>query len=333
MEFPPRFFWFQLQNYRYLINRLSSFDIIHGVYPDASTMVTFNREKLKKPFVVSFHAEPLSNARDFLKTPLSSWTLQDFAHQIAEFPMLSYNLRRCSEKADHIIVCSYSALREFQAAYNNLNLERVSVIHNAVNLDEIDGKEVGNNVPLESERESLKIVFAGRLFWVKGLLFLLKAFEMISHDYKNIKLDIFGQGPEETKMKKFVSTAGLSTQVQFCGRVSNQSLIKELKKADIVVAPSLHEAQSMIVIEAMACRKAVVAFAIPSMRELITNGNNGLLAMPFDSNDLSEKIRQVLDNEKLRNELGRNAREHIKEHHNLQKQVVEYLRVYSNFVA
>jgi glycosyltransferase involved in cell wall biosynthesis len=331
MEIPPRFAWFQLQNYRYLTDRLSKFDVIHGVYPDASTIVTFNKTKIKRPFIVTFHAEPLSNVRDFVKTPLSSWTIQDFGHQIVEFPMLSYNLKRCSEKADHITVCSYSALREFQAAYKNLDMNRVTVVHNAVNLKEIDNNSRNVSLP-PTENRPLKIAFAGRLFWVKGLLHLLKALEIVSRDRKNIQLHVFGRGPEESKMKQFVTKTGLSNIVYFRGRIPNKELIGELKSSDIVVTPSMHEAQSMIVIEAMACGKPVIAFNIPSMREMITDGANGLLAKPFEHEDLSEKILQVIDNSKLRDVLGKNAQQYVKEHHNLEKQVSAYIDIYSRYI-
>ena len=68
------------------------------------------------------------------------------------------------------------------------------------------------------------------------------------------------------------------------------SLLMELKKADVVVAPSFHEAQSMFVLEAMACRKPVIAFDIPSMKEIITDDENGLLAKSFDVAELAEKL-------------------------------------------
>lgn len=180
VELPPRSIWFQLQNFQFLLGNLSNFDIIHGVSPDASTLVTFYKRKLKKPYVVSFHAEPLTVARQFLKAPLSSWAPQDFAHQIVEYPLLSYNIRRCAKQADHIIVCSFAALKEFQNANRNLDLERVSVIYNAVDLDEIDGLDISDTY--ESKSENLSILFAGRLFWVKGLAYLLKAFEIVQED-------------------------------------------------------------------------------------------------------------------------------------------------------
>jgi glycosyltransferase involved in cell wall biosynthesis len=328
VELPPRFFWFQLQNWRYLLNNLNHFSVIHGVSPDASTIVTFYKKKLQKPYVVSFHAEPFSNVRDFIRTPVSSWTPQDLAHQVFEYPLLAYNLKRCAKYADHIVVCSFTALNEFRAVYKNLDLKRVSVIYNAVNLEQVDTVTVKKT--FNDNGGVLTILFAGRLYWVKGLSYLLKAFELISKDFKSVRLEIFGTGPEENLFKKTVLNAGLNDQIHFNGRIPNNALIAEIKKADLVVSPSLHEAQSMLVLEAMACMKPVVAFDIPSMKEIITDGNNGVLAKSFSHEDLSEKIRIVLSDRKLRLKLGQNAYNYVLEKHNWNKQVDKYLDIYDN---
>lgn len=329
LNFPPRIFWFQLQNLEYLLNSFRKFDIIHGVSADASILATFYKQRLKKPYVVSFHAEPLSCVRDFFDSPSSSKTPQEFGHQIMEFPLLKHNIQRCINYSDHILVCSYAALRDFEATYKNLDLNRVSVIYNAVNLDEINNVRVVNN---SSKPKKLSIIYASRLFWVKGLHHLLEAFVFLKKDFKNVHLEVYGSGPEENRYKKFVSKAGLGDQVHFHGRIPRNKLIAAIKKADLAVAPSHHEAQSMYVLEAMACGKPVVAFDIPSMKEIITDGVNGVLAKSFMSNDLAEKIRLVLSDSELRVKLGRNALEYVREKHNWDKQIEKYLQVYSNLL-
>jgi glycosyltransferase involved in cell wall biosynthesis len=330
VEFPPRFFWFQVQNFQYLLRALDGFAVIHGVSPDASTIVTFYKRKLKKPFVASFHAEPLSVARGFIKTPFSSWAVPNFANDIMKYPLKVCNIKRCAEHADHVVVCSFTALAEFQAAYKNLDLDRVSVIYNAVDLEEVNS--VGVDCNLGDKGENLSILFAGRLFWVKGLMYLLKAFEIAARDLRNVRLDIFGKGPEENRSKEFVSNARLSGQVIFHGHIPRKRLLDEIKKSDAVVAPGLYEAQSMLVLEAMACGKPIIAFDIPSMREIIADGKNGILAKSGDCRDLSEKIRLVLSDRKLRIRLGQNAYNYVKEKHNWNKQIEKYLEIYAGLV-
>jgi len=325
-EVPPRFFWFQIQNFRFLSKVLKDYTLVHGVSPDASVVFTFYKRKLGKPFIASFHVAPLPTTKRFLNVPISSWTAAEFAHHILEYPLHDFNLRRCIANADRIIACSFDALNEFRAAYKDLNLEKVSVIYNSVNLDEIEDIKIhhGNG----DAQTGSSIIFAGRLFWLKGTSHLLRAFEMLKKDFKDLNLKIFGKGPEENRMKKFVSNAGLKDQVHFCGHVSHRDLLAEIKKSDVVVAPSLHEAQSLFILEAMACRKPLISFDIPPLREIITDGRNGFLAKAFDVKDLSEKIRLVLSDRKLQLRLGQNGYIYVKREHNWETQVEKYLDVY-----
>jgi glycosyltransferase involved in cell wall biosynthesis len=326
LNIPPRFFWFQAQNYRKFPRLFKDCTIIHGVYPDASTFVPINNDSQNKPFVVSFHSEPFSCLKSFVHSPKSTWTPPELAHYLLEYPILEFNIKRCISRANHIFVCSYSALAEFLSINRNLDLNRVSVIYNGVNLKYFEDNPV---TYVEPNNLKLRILFAGRLYWQKGGMFLLKAFEKISKQF-NVVLDIYGKGPEEKKMKDFVLLKKLSDIVIFHGRISNKDLISKMKQADLVVSPSLREAQSMFVLEAMACRKPVITFDIPSSREIIKNGYNGMLAKVFDIDDLYEKMYYVLSDRKLRLKLGENAFKYVEKNHNWDIQIEKYIRVYEN---
>ena len=86
----------------------------------------------------------------------------------------------------------------------------------------------------------------------------------------------------------------------------------------------------MTVLEAMACRKPIITFDIPSMSEIIVDGETGVLAKPFSHSDLAEKIRIVLSDKKLRSKLGQNAYNYVKEKHNWDRQVEKYVEIYEN---
>ena len=80
-------------------------------------------------------------------------------------------------------------------------------------------------------------------------------------------------------------------------------------KADLVVLPSLREAQPISVLEAMACKKPVVVFDLPFAREYIEDMSNGLMANARDSKDLAEKISILLRDHKLRVEMGQSMQD------------------------
>jgi glycosyltransferase involved in cell wall biosynthesis len=124
----------------------------------------------------------------------------------------------------------------------------------------------------------------------------------------------------------------MEDQVRFFGRIQHVALLAEILKSDAVIAPSLNEAQSLLVLEAMACKKPLIAFDIPPMQEIITDGRTGFLAKTFDVKDLSEKIRIVLSDRKLGLKVSQNAQDYIKQKHNWETQVEKYLKVYQNVI-
>lgn len=329
-DFPPRPMWFQLRNFRSLLKLLKDYTVVHGVSPEASTIFAFCKRKLRKPLVVSIHAVPLSTLRTFVNAPISRWTFSGFGIYVLEYPLHDFQIRTCLAKSDHVVSCSFATLNEFRAAYKILRMSKVSVIYNGVNFDEID------NIKIDYEnmngQNNLSIVFAGRLFWLKGIIHLLKAFEILRQDFKDLDLKIFGEGPEEHRIRRFVADMGLRDNVHLQGRVPHKNLIAEIKKSDVVVLPSLYEAQPMFALEAMACKKPLVAFDIRFAREIVANGHNGLLAEAYDVKDLSEKIRLILSDEKFRFEIGQNAYEYVKREHNWNTQVEKYLDVYKNVI-
>lgn len=329
-EIPPRCFWLQLQNYRFLLKTLKDYTLVHGVSPDASVLITHNKRKLKIPFVASFHAEPLAISKMFLKAPFSSWTAAETMHHLFGYPLHYYNIRRCINDADQIISCSYSSLSDFKANYKNLCLDKVSVIYNSVSFDEIENIEIDTQD--EDGQSGTSIIFAGRLFWLKGQMLLLKAFEELSHEFKDLELKIFGKGPEEKRIRRVVYGAGLEKRVRIYGNVSHRKLIAELKMADLAVLPSRYEAQSLFMLEAMACKKPVVAFDIPSAGEIIKDGVNGILAKPFSVKNLTSKIRLILSDQSLQSKIGQNAYDYVKREHNWETQVEKYINVYKNVI-
>ena len=329
-DFPPRPMWFQLRNFRLISKLLKDYTVVHGVSPEASMIFAFYKRKLRKPFVVSIHAVPLSSLKAFVNTPISHWSLSSFGNYVLEYPLHYFQIRTCLANSDHVVACSFAALNEFKATFKILRMSKVSVIHNAINFDEIEN--VKSNPENRNGQSGLSICFGGRLFWLKGITYLLKAFEILRRDFKDLDLKICGKGPEEHRIRRFISNTGLKNNVHLQGHVPHKNLIAEIKKSDIVVLPSLYEAQPMLALEAMACKKPLVAFDLPFARELITNGHNGLLAEAYDVKDLSDKIRLILSDGKLRWKIGQNAYKYVKREHNWNTQVEKYLEVYKNVI-
>jgi len=324
---PPRSVWFQLRNFRLLWKLPKDYTVLHGVSPYISVVYTLFKRKLKKPFIASIHGTPRGALRAFIHSPISCWTYSDFASNVLELPLNDLTIRKCMANSNHVVVSSFAALNELRA-YNNLNMNKVSVIYNGIDFDEIESIEIDHEKM--DGRCDFSIIYAGRLLWMKGVMFVLKAFEILNRDFKSLELKIFGKGPLEREIKRFIFNAGLRDNVHFGGHLPHKDLIAEVKKSDVVVLPSLYESQPMIALEAMACKKPLVVFDLPYARELIVNEYNGLLAEVYNTKDLSDKIGLLLSDEKLRFKLGQNGYKYIKREHNWNILSEKYLEVYQN---
>jgi glycosyltransferase involved in cell wall biosynthesis len=323
LNVPPRTIWYQCLNLRKFREMLKDYDVIHGMSPEASFMLMTFGNRFNRPFVGTIHGIPRAGQRAFVNQPISSWTLSDIGYHFLEFPFHELAINRILEESDHTTLCSFSVLEELKT-YKLLRTPKISVIYNGIDLDEIE------HVPLvtNDEDQGLSIIYAGRLFWYKGVMLLLEAFKNVRKDIKNAKLKIFGRGPLEGRIKKFIAESNLEKSVSFLGYIPHRTLLAELKKSDIVAFPSLSEAQPMFVLEAMACKKPVLMFDFPFAREIISDQNSGLIAKRGSVDDLCGKMSMLLSDDNLRRRLGENAYVQVKKRHNWDLQSEKYLQVY-----
>jgi len=328
VDYPPRSIWYHLHNVGILLKLLKDYDIVHGVSAEMSIAYTFFRRYLKQPLITTLHMSDRGYLKAFFRAPIKYWNLSDFAYTVLELPLHEFITRRCFAKSNKVTVCSFTTLNELKT-YERFDTSKVSVIYNGVNLNEIQQKAVESN-----DRNELSIMFAGRLFWMKGITFVLKAFENLKmRQFKNLHLKIFGEGPLKSEIDDFIIRTGLRNDVCYGGFLPHGKLIREIKNSDIVVFPSLYESQPMFVLETMACKKPLISFDLPYAREIIKNGWNGLLAKAYDVKDLSDKIALALQDEKLRLELSENAYEYVRRNHDCDTQAEKYFKLYKELIV
>jgi hypothetical protein len=94
--------------------------------------------------------------------------------------------------------------------------------------------------------------------------------------------------------------------------VSLKELVTWYQKADIFVLPSSHEAFPLVILEAMACETPVVASSIGDIPDIIQDGATGFLVEPGSSEELSQKIIELLEDDELRERMGKRARSVVK---------------------
>jgi phosphatidylinositol alpha-mannosyltransferase len=151
----------------------------------------------------------------------------------------------------------------------------------------------------------LNILFVGRLEKRKGADYLLKAYQRVKHDIPNSRLIIVGPGTRlRRKYEKQVKKHDLK-DVVFSGYTSYQELPRYYKTADVFCAPATGwESFGIVLLEAMAVGKPIVASNIDGYASILTHGAEGLLVPPKDEKGLAQALISLLRDEALRQEMG-----------------------------
>jgi glycosyltransferase involved in cell wall biosynthesis len=212
---------------------------------------------------------------------------------------------RVGEKCSKIIAVSEFTRKEIVRLVG-INEEKINVIHNSVasRWFEITKGKSPHNKPY--------ILFVGNVKPHKNLISLLRTFNQIKND---IFHDIVIVGKKEgfiTGDRYVMETAeSLGNRVFFTGLVSQDKLEQYFINAEIFVFPSLYEGFGLPPLEAMACGCPVISSNAASLPEVC--GDAVLYIDPHSPEDIAEKIRQVLSDDSLRNELKRKGLERARE--------------------
>ncbi len=206
---------------------------------------------------------------------------------------------------------------------------KLSVIYNGINLRDFHIKEK------QETREKLNLPKDKAIFVSVGSLIGQKGYEYLIGAVKKIKREalffILGEGAERKVLENQIKKNNLEDKVFLTGNVSNVN--DYLQAADFFIIPSLWEGLSIALLEAAAAGKIIIATNVGGNSEVITNGENGFLIEPKNSQALAEKIEYVLNlPEEEKKRIKDNARKTVEEKFSIEKMVKEYEDLYKDLL-
>ena len=144
------------------------------------------------------------------------------------------------------------------------------------------------------------ILFIGRLIAAKGPQDAIRAFEIIKSEFPTAKLSIIGKGSLRfiNSLKKLIKELSLGKSIDLKGFITQKTKINLLKKAKVILIPSVREGWGLVATEANALGCVPVAYNAPGLRDSIKNGETGLLA-PANPQALAKTSLRLLKNEAL----------------------------------
>lgn len=291
----------------------------------------FREIKREKPEIVHINTAlaPLSILRDALLTRTTKFANSKILLHLHGGRFFTENFtnnffQRLTEKmlrrADVILVLSESEKHFIEKKWKNLD---VKVLENAVSIE--DFKKT------KSKSDEKTIVFLGRLHEDKGLKEIIETCRILKNEGFNFYFRCFGKG--ETK-EFFVAEMSkvLGEKFFYGGVISGAEKQKELAESDIFLLPSRYEGLPVAMLEAMAANCVPVVSKVGSIGAVIEDNVNGFLIEPQNVSQIADKLKLVLNDEIMLENLKKNARKTVEERFNLRDYIEKLEQIYEEIL-
>jgi len=184
-----------------------------------------------------------------------------------------------------------------------------------------------------------RLLFVGRLAEKKGVEYLLAAMPRILEQYPEAGLDVVGDGPRRAALDAQARALGIATAVRFHGACENAALPRYYAAADIFIAPSIvaddgdTEALGVVLLEAGAAGLPLVTTDVGGIGDIVSDGRTGMVVPQRSGDALAEAVCSLIAHPEHAFELGRAAREHVRQHFDWPAVAARFAAVYARLLA
>lgn len=233
------------------------------------------------------------------------------------------------------IITNSESVKNITIKHENLNLDKFNVIYNGINLKNFRiGKQQSNFKYIFGINDKRPVITTiGHLIESKGHGYLLQAAPFILKKYPKTVFLMVGKegdsrdGNTKKKIEKLIKELEISNNVILTGL--RQDIPEILEMTDIFVLPAIiREGFGLVIIEAMAMGKPVVATKVGAIPEVVENGKTGILVSPADSEELAEAILELLGDKEKASYMGMMGRKRVEEKFNSQIMIKKLENLY-----
>ena len=233
---------------------------------------------------------------------------------------------------DRIVAVS-EGVRSDLIKYERIDPSKIEVIYNGI--DEQRFRTAIDPVKKRAElgiRPEETVIGVGvRLSEQKGISYLIEAAAVLFRDYPTVKLLILGDGELRGSLERLAEERGVREKVLFTGFRSDMGELLQI--IDIYALPSLWEGHPLVLLEAMAAGKPVVATDIPGNNEIVQNGRTGLLVPCRNSERLANALGTLAADRELRLSMGAAGYERYLREFRLDRMIRDYEDLYQRCLS
>lgn len=262
-------FFFNLSAQRWLRQNAPTYDVVHI---QGRSGISYAGKRQNIGVICTFHGLIYWENKMSLGEKRGIWSDRVHARWASRLE------RRALQHADAVIVVS----NQMRNQLDYLDVKHGSPIYRISNGVDIPVSEIA-----ASQEPAAILLFVGRLDPLKGVFSLLEAMKQVKPP---VELVIIGDGGCRSELEKQVAAYQLGGRVRFLGSQDQESVFSWIRRSFALVLPSRHESQGIVLLEANACGKPVIASRIPGIDEVLEHELNGLMTPVDQPAELAEAI-------------------------------------------
>jgi len=235
---------------------------------------------------------------------------------------LFYYLTRLAGSLSTKIIAQNAADRNEQIKLRLAPAGKYEIIHNAVEIT----RDAHKNTTLITGKHYPLLATIGRLSPEKGQIHLLEAIKSVKSIFPDTLLLVIGDGSLRKELEDFARRENISKNVKFLGLSENpDTLIKDI---NIFILPSLYESFGIVLLEAMARGKPIIASNVNGIPGVVLDGQTGILVPPANPQALSEAIIKLSRNKNLAMQMGTAGHERVNKFFRKEQMVDSFNKLY-----
>jgi glycosyltransferase involved in cell wall biosynthesis len=224
------------------------------------------------------------------------------------------------------VICVAQSDRELALREKLALPDHVSVVHNGIDISRFALPRTHDERSMQRNGEFI-VGTVGRLHEQKGHIFLLQAAALIRQTHPQVRFRIIGDGPLRAALQARARELGVSGIVEFLG--ARDDVPVQMQEFDVFVLPSLWEGLPYVLLEAMAAGVPIVTTDFSGVREVISDGVEGVIVPSGNPQALATALVDLLKDHARRAERGTKGAQLVKERFSLDAMVERTLEVYA----
>jgi len=234
-----------------------------------------------------------------------------------------YFVRHYLRKYDRFTTSSEYLKGSLMKLYPNAS-KKISVVPFGVDIPAGEKKHIDSKI--------IRLAFIKKLMKIYGPYILIEAMALLKESNLDIRLDIYGDGPEELELKQKVVDLKLDRAIKFMGWLNSNKIPQIYLDYDIMVMPSLSESFGVAAVEASSIGLPIVASDVGGISEVVKDGITGILVPPGKSEKLAESIMKLALDVELRRRMGLAGKKYVAENFEWDNCLDKMIAIYKDLI-